>query len=153
MSGSLLARARVGVVALFLAFALLSTLKTFPSTWSFLSEQRESYADLTAEQPNVVPQFQSLIPVAAASFFFSHLKRGDRYYLLAPPGTFFTGVDRPTAVRTFGRFYLLPAVAVPDPHDADVVLAIGADPRDLDLPYDEVVQAEGGRYAVARVRR
>ena len=153
MTTGLRARARLGVVALFLAFAALSAFRTLPDTWRFLTDQRESYADLTAEQPNVVPQFQSLIPVAAAQFFFGHLSRGDRYFLLAPQGTFFEGVDRPTAVRTFGRFYLLPAVAVRDPAEADVVLAIGTDPRELDLEYEQVVRAEGGRYTVARVRR
>jgi hypothetical protein len=153
VSPGLRVRARVGIVALFLAFAVLSTLRTLPDTWSFLSGQRSSYADLTAAQPNVVPQFQSLVPVEAGRFFFAHLRRGDRYYLLAEEGTFFAGVDHETAVRTFGRFYLLPAVAVRDPADAEVVLAIGADPRDLDLRYAEVVRAPGGRYAFARVTR
>jgi hypothetical protein len=147
------ARARLGAVVLFLAFGVVSTLRTLPDTWSFLSGQRSAYAELTAEQPNVVPQFQSLVPVEAARFFFAHLERGDRYYLLSPKGTFFTGVDRQTAVRTFGRFYLLPAVATRDPAEAEVVLAIDADPRDLGLRYAEVVRGPGGRYAVARVRR
>jgi hypothetical protein len=135
-----------------LGLALASTVKELGGTWSFLSDQHRSYADLTRDQPNVVPEFQSLIPVAAADFFFENMRRDDRYYLQVQPGTFFTGVDLPTAVRTFGRFYLLPAVQVRDPREADVVLSVGADPRKLGLTYQGIATAEGGRYHVARIR-
>ena len=151
MSEARLAAGRTAAVAVFVVLALASTLTTYGDSWSFLSGQRESYADLTASEPNVVPDFQSLIPVEAANFFFAHLHRGERYYLLVREGTFFTGVDLPTAVRTFGRFALLPAVAVQDPREADVVLAVDADPATLGLRYASVDRAAGGRYAVARV--
>jgi hypothetical protein len=146
------ALACAAAVVLFLTLALVSTLRSFGDTWSFLTDQREGYADLTADNRNVVPEFQGLIPVSAQSFLFDHLRRDDRYYVQVQPGTFFTGVDLPTAVRTFARFSLLPAVAVTDPADADVVISFGADPRQLGLRYSSIARADDGRTVVARVR-
>ena len=145
--------ARLAAVGLFLAVAAFSTASTFGDTWRFLSNQRESYADLTAAEPNIVPEFQTLLPVAAVNFFSSRMRRGDRFYLHAVEGPFIAGVDYPTAVRTFARFQLLPAVLVRDPQRADVVLAIGSDPRDLELAYANVDRSPDGRYAIGRVRR
>jgi hypothetical protein len=145
--------ARPAVVVCFLAVAAVSTGRTFDSTWSFLSSQRESYADLTAAEPNIVPEFQTLLPVAAVNFFSSRMRRGDRFYVHVAEGPFIAGVDYPTAVRTFARFQLLPAVHVRDPAQADVVLAIGADPADLDVPLEKVERSPDGRYAFARVAR
>jgi hypothetical protein len=145
--------ARLAAVAAFLVLATVSTGDTIGQTWDFLSSQRESYAELTSAEPNIVPEFQSLLPVDAVNFFSSRMRRGDRFYVLAADGPFIAGVDYPTAVRTFARFQLLPAIAVRDPHDADIVLAIGADPADLGLAYLRVEQSPDRRYTVARVRR
>jgi hypothetical protein len=149
----LLPAARLGAVGCFLALGAISTGQTLPDTWDFLSDQRESYADLTAAEPNIVPEFQTLLPVAAVNFFSSRMRRGDRFYLHATEGTFIAGVDYPTAVRTFARFQLLPAVLVRDPQEADVVLAIGADPAALGVPLGKVERSPDGRYAIARVER
>jgi hypothetical protein len=145
--------ARLGAVGCFLALAAFSTGRTFEKTWDFLASQRESYRDLTAVEPNIVPEFQTLLPVAAVNFFSSRMRRGDRFYLHATEGTFIAGVDYPTAVRTFARFQLLPAVLVRDPQEAEVVLAIGADPAALGVPLGKVERSPDGRYAIARVER
>ena len=145
--------ARLAAVACFLGLAAVSTGRTFDSTWDFLANQRESYAELTAAEPNVVPEFQTLLPVAAVNFFSSRMRRGDRFYVHAADGPFIAGVDYPTAVRTFARFQLLPAVLVRDPREADVVLGIGADPADAGAPVEKVERSPDGRYAVARVAR
>jgi hypothetical protein len=145
--------ARLGAVVAFLALAAFSTARTFDETWNFLASQRESYRDLTAAEPNIVPEFQTLLPVSAVNFFSSRMRRGDRFYVHAADGPFIAGVDYPTAVRTFARFQLLPAIAVRNPQAADVVLAIGAEPADLGLRYGRVERSADGRYAIARVRR
>jgi hypothetical protein len=145
--------ARLGAVGCFLALAAFSTGRSFDNTWDFLADQRESYRDLTAAEPNIVPEFQTLLPVAAVNFFSSRMRRGDRFYVHAADGPFIAGVDYPTAVRTFARFQLLPAVLVRDPHEADVVLAIGTDPADLGLRLGNVERSPDGRYAIARVER
>ena len=145
--------ARLGAVVAFLALAAFSTGLTFDDTWDFLADQRESYRDLTAAEPNIVPEFQTLLPVSAVNFFSSRMRRGDRFYVHAADGPFIAGVDYPTAVRTFARFQLLPAVLVRDPAQADVVLAIGADPAGANVPVEEVARSPDGRYAFARVAK
>ena len=55
----------------FFALAAVSIGRTFGETWDFLTGQRESYADLTAAEPNIVPEFQTLLPVTAVNFFSS----------------------------------------------------------------------------------
>ena len=145
--------ARLAAVGCFLALAAFSTGWTLPDTWDFLTSQRESYVDLTDAEPNIVPEFQTLLPVAAVNFFSSRMRRGDRFYVHAAEGPFIAGVDYPTAVRTFARFELLPAVLVRDPQQADVVLAIGAEPAALGLAYTRVERSPDRRYAIARVRR
>jgi hypothetical protein len=145
--------ARLAAVACFLALAAVSIGRTIGDAWSFLGNQRESYADLTRDAPNIVPEFQALLPVSVTNFFSSRMRRGDRFYLQAAEGPFIAGVDYPTAVRTFARFELLPAVAVPDPSQADVVLSVGADPRELGLRYSRIDRDPERRYAVARVQR
>jgi hypothetical protein len=147
-----LALVTVLLAGCFLALAAASIGRTIGDTWSFLSNQRSSYADLTRADPNVVPEFQALLPVTAANFFLAHVRRGDRFYLQVQEGPFIAGVDYPTAVRTFARFELLPAIAVTDPAQADVVLSVGADPRALGLDYVRIDRAGDGRYAAARVR-
>lgn len=146
-------RARDGLAVLLLVLALASTLWTLPGTLRFLASQHSAYADLTREQPNVVPQFQGLLPLDTERFFAARLRRGERYYLQVAPGRYFTGVDLPTAVRTFGRFLLLPAIAVTDPRQAEVILSVGTDPRTLGLRLGRVERLEGRAASVARVRR
>jgi hypothetical protein len=145
--------AQLAAVGCFFALAAISIGRTLGTTWDFLTDQHESYADLTAAEPNIVPEFQTLLPVSAVNFFSSRMRRGDRFYVQAAEGPFIAGVDYPTAVRTFGRFQLLPAVLVRDPAEADVVLAIGADPARLGLRLGEVARSPDGRYAIARVER
>ena len=145
--------AQLAAVAVFVAVAAVSTASTFADTYRFLGNQHESYADLTEAEPNIVPEFQTLLPVSAVNFFSSRMRRGDRFYVHAAEGPFIAGVDYPTAVRTFARFQLLPAILVRDPAEADVVLAIGADPAALGLALGRVERSPDGRYTFARVRQ
>ena len=146
-------RAAAATVAAFVVVAAASVAMTFDDTRSFLNSQHEAYAEVTDENPNVVPEFQSLLPVDVVNFFVAHLRAGDRFYLHVDEGPFIAGVDYSTAVRTFARFALLPAVAVSDPAHADVVLAVGADLRSLGLEYERVERFDAGAYAAGRVRR
>jgi hypothetical protein len=143
----------LGTIGCFLALASFSTGRTFQNTWSFLANQRESYASVTADEPNIVPEYQTLLPTTAVEFFSSRMRPGDRFYVHAGDGPFTAGVDYTTAVRTFARFQLLPAVLVKDPRQADVVLAIAADPTVLGLPPESIERSRDGRYAIARVAR
>jgi hypothetical protein len=145
--------ARLGTIGCFFALASFSIGRTFQNTWSFLTSQRERYAHVTADQPNIVPEYQMLLPTTAGEFFSSRMRPGDRFYVHVGDGPFIAGVDYPTAVRTFARFQLLPAVLVEDPRQADVVLAIAADSTVLGVPLENSERSHDGRYAIARVAK
>lgn len=138
--------------ALVLVLALVSVAVTLPDTWSWLSDQREELSELTVAERSQIAGFNNQLPVGAFDHFRANVRRGDKFYVHARPGTSLRGVDFPTAARTFARYYLLPATIVDDPAEATVVVAIGRDPRELGLSYTSVLAGEDGSYSVARVR-
>ncbi|HZB23444.1 MAG TPA: hypothetical protein VE444_06320 [Gaiellaceae bacterium] len=140
--------AAAGVCA---AIALVSTLMTLPDTWSWLSEQHDVSAELSDASRFQAAGFNNRLPVGGFDFFRTHVKRGDRVYVLARAGTSTRGVDFPTAARTFARYYLLPAIVVDDPADATVIVTVARDPRELGLRYTSVLEQDGGTFTVARV--
>src|SRR5258708_40002882 len=105
-------RAAVPAVA---ALALLSAAITFPHAWSWASSERSSFEGLAS--PEIVFKYQQLLPEEAVIFARAHLRAKERYYVLPrDAGALFAGVSYPTAVRTFARYALLPAVQGQDPH-------------------------------------
>jgi hypothetical protein len=140
---------RAGVV-LCAVLAAVSTALTLPDTWGWLSEQRRDSADLTALDRYQAAGFSNRLPVGGFDFFRANVKRGDKVYVWARPGTSLRGVDFPTAARTFARYYLLPATIVDNPQDATVVVTVGRSPNELGLRYKNVLTQDG--FAVARVR-
>jgi hypothetical protein len=130
--------------------AAVSTALTLPDTWSWLAEQRSDSAGLTAVDRFQAAGFSNRLPVGGFDFFRANVKRGDKVFVWARPGTSVRGVDFPTAARTFARYYLLPATIVDQPHEATVVVTIGRDAKELGLPYKAVLTQNG--FAVARVR-
>jgi hypothetical protein len=140
---------RAGVV-LCAALAAVSIALTLPDTWRWLSEQRADSADLTAVDRFQAPGFSNRLPVGGFDFFRANVRRGDKVFVWARPGTSVRGVDFPTAARTFARYYLLPATIVEQPQEATVVVTVGRDPKELGLSYRSVVRQDG--FAVARVR-
>ena len=75
------------------------------------------------------PGFNNRLPVGGFDFFRANVRRGDRVYVLARPGTTVRGVDFPTGARTFARYYLLPAIVVERPEDATVVVGMPSSVR------------------------
>jgi len=140
------------LAGLYAALALGSTALTLPDTWSWLSEQHRDSEGLSAIDRFQAPGFSNRLPVGGFDFFRANVKRGDRVYVHARPGTSVRGVDFPTAARTFARYYLLPAIVVDDPREATVVVSIARDPRELGLQYANVLEEDAGTFAVARVR-
>ena len=136
-----------------LVVALASGLKDLPGTWDWLSGQHAQFAALSADERAREPGTAQLLPVGAFDFFRGKLGDGDRYYLAVTRGGFSSGVDRATAARIFGRFYLLPAIQVDSPEKADVVLTVGIDPRSLGVSLGPISKFPGGNYFEARVRR
>lgn len=140
------------LVALCAALALASAVSTLPATWQWLSDERAQLEGLSAVDRYQAAGFGNRLPVGAFDFFRANVKRGDRVYVLARPGTSVRGVDFPTAARTFARYYLLPAIVVDDVRDATVVVAIGENPRKLGAAYTSVLRDENGTFVVARLR-
>jgi hypothetical protein len=140
------------LVAACAALALVSAALTLPDTWRWLSDQHSELTELTAVDRFQAPGFNNRLPVGGFDFFRANVKRGDRVFVLARPGTSLRGVDFPTAARTFARYYLLPAIVVDDVRDATVVVAIGENPRTLGQRYTSVLTDDGGTFVVARIR-
>ena len=132
------------------ALALASVALTLPDTWDWLSEQRSALVDLEPIDRVQAPGFNNRLPVGGFEFFRTNVRRGDRVYVLARPGTTVRGVDFPTGARTFARYYLLPAIVVDRPEDATVVVGVGRDPKELRLPYK--TELRDGNFFVGRVR-
>jgi hypothetical protein len=142
--------ARAGAIAVG-ALAFLSAAITFPHAWSWATDQRNSFEGLSS--PALVFKYQQIFPGEAVAFVQTRVQPKETYYVLAREGTLFAGVDYPTAVRTFTRYALLPAVQVQDPHDADFVIGVGADPGKLGLKYAKVDWDQQDGVAVAKVAR
>ncbi len=128
-------------------------MKELPGTWRWLSGQHAQFEPLSTRERAQEAGTAQFLPVDAFDFFRAKLREGDRYYLAVTHGHFVTGVDRATAARIFGRFYLLPAIQVDVPEQADVVLTVGVDPHSLGLTLGPVAKFADGNYFEARVRR
>jgi hypothetical protein len=137
-------------VALCAALAAVSIALTLPDTWRWLSDQHRDSAELTSLDRFEAPGFNNRLPVGGFEFFRTNVKRGDKVFVWARPGTSVRGVDFPTAARTFARYYLLPATIVERPQDATVVVAVGRNPKELGLHYKSVLEQDA--FAVGRVR-
>lgn len=133
------------------ALAFVSAALTLPDTWRWLSSQHSELRELTPVDRYQAAGFNNRLPVGGFDFFRTHVRRGDRVFVLARPGTSLRGVDFPTATRTFARYYLLPATVVDDLVDATVVVAVGADPRGLGPTYTSVLSEDNGTFTVARI--
>ena len=139
-------RAAVVVCA---ALALLSSALTLPDTWAWLSDQRSDLERLGPADRVQAPGFNNRLPVGGFDFFRANVRRGDRVFVVARPGTTVRGVDFPTGARTFARYYLLPAIVVERPEDATVVVGIGRDPSELGLEYRSELREDA--FYVSRV--
>jgi hypothetical protein len=127
-------------VAICVALALASSALTLPDTWRWLSEQRSDLEALTPADRVQAPGFNNRLPVGGYEFFRANIRRGDRVFVLARPGTTVRGVDFPTGARTFARYYLLPAIVVERPEEATVVVGIARDPDELGLTYKSALR-------------
>jgi hypothetical protein len=127
-------------VAICVALAIASSALTLPDTWRWLSEQRSDLEALTPADRVQAPGFNNRLPVGGYEFFRANIRRGDRVFVLARPGTTVRGVDFPTGARTFARYYLLPAIVVERPEEATVVVGIARDPDELGLTYKSTLR-------------
>ena len=142
--------ARAGAIAI-AVLAFVSAAITFPQAWSWATDKQSSFEGLTS--PELVFKYQQIFPGEAVAFVAARVRPKETYYVVSREGTVFAGVDYPTAVRTFTRYALLPAVQVQDAAKADYVIGVGADPGKLGLTYSKVEWDERDGVAVAKVAR
>ena len=152
MTEARLRMVRLALAGLLAATALASTIKSYPESWRFLHREHAQFSGYTAQDRLEAAAYANGIPIDAFNFFRAHLRRDDRYFVSAPASASFTsGVDRSATLQTFGRYYLLPAIAVTTPDQATVVLSVGQDPKTLGLPFAQVVRDGSNPFWVARV--
>jgi hypothetical protein len=155
MSEAALRTARLAAAGLLAAIALVSTVKTYPDSWRFLHREQVQFSGYTAQDRHEAAAYANAIPIDAFNFFRAHLTRNERYFLAAPSGgaSGTGGVSRPAALQAFGRYYLLPAIAVPTLDEADAIVAVGTDPATLGYPLGEVVRDGSNPFWFARLAR
>ena len=154
MTDARLRTVRLALAGLLAATALASTLKSYPESWRFLHREHAQFSGYTAQDRLEAAAYANGIPIDAFNFFRSHLRRDDLFFVSAPASASFTpGVDRSATLQTFGRYYLLPAIAVATPVQATVLLSVGTDPKTLGLPLADVFQDGSNPFWVARVAR
>jgi hypothetical protein len=152
MTEARLRTVRLALAGLLAATALASTLKSYPESWRFLHREHAQFSGYTAQDRREAAAYANGIPIDAFNFFRAHLRRGDLYFVSAPASASFDpGVDRSASLQTFGRYYLLPAIAVATPAQASVILSVGTDPKALGLSLAEVVQDGSNPFWFARV--
>ena len=152
MTEARLRTVRLALAGLLAATALASTLRSYPESWRFLHREHAQFSGYTPQDRLEAAAYANGIPIDAFNFFRSHLRRDDLFFVSAPASASFTpGVDRSATLQTFGRYYLLPAIAVATPSQATVVLSVGQDPKALGIPLAEVVQDGPNPFWVARV--
>ena len=134
-------------LAVCVALALASSALTLPDTWRWLSDQRSQLEALDPLDRVQAPGFNNRLPVGGYDFFRANIRRGDRVFVLARPGTTVRGVDFPTGARTFARYYLLPAIVVDRPEEATVVVGIARNPNELGLTYKSTLRDDDFYFA------
>ena len=152
MTDARLRTVRLALAGLLAVTALASTLKSYPESWRFLHREHAQFSGYTPQDRLEAAAYANGIPIDAFNFFRSHLRRDDLFFVSAPASASFTpGVDRSATLQTFGRYYLLPAIAVATPAQASVILSVGTDPKTLGIPFAAVVQDGSNPFWFARV--
>lgn len=133
--------------------ALAVSAAGLPEAWSTVDAERERWEAVPRTQRETA--FITQIPLRLDIFEFwrRNVRPTDRYFIQIPPGAFGAFADKPTIVRTAGRLYLLPAVEVIRPGEADVILSWDADPATLGLRYSDQIRAGLQLIFVSRVQR
>jgi hypothetical protein len=137
---------RQPVVAVVTTLALYSAWHSGGHMWRRLGQDRHTYAAYTEYQRSHAVMLNLPLSPEPFDFYRDRLVRGDRVYFLVAPGGFGEFFTLPEIVAAVGRYYLLPAVQVPDVKDATVVLSWNADPATLGVHF--VTQARAGEQLI-----
>jgi hypothetical protein len=124
--------AGVLAVAVFVALALSSVMRTWSGTWDTFKHERATLAAQPAPAPLDFAARGAGVDPGVLDFFAARLRPGDRYTFQVPanlPAASFQALIEISALA------LLPAIRVEDLNSANVVLSYNADPRTLNLGH------------------
>jgi hypothetical protein len=123
---------RALAVAVFLAVALSSAVRTWPDTWNDFGRERATLAAQGASPALASAARGVAVDPAVLDFYAARLRPGDRYVFQVPSS--FSATSQ-LILRQISALALLPAIGVEDRANADVLLSYSADPRALQLAY------------------
>lgn len=149
---SRVALARAGAAGAAVLVALASGIRDLPDTGGWLIDQRRQFESWGPRERDAVAAESQGLPFDAFEFFRARATPRLRYFIDAAPSDLQPDFDRAQAARMFSRYYLLPAIQVPRPEDADVVFTIDRDPRTLGIALRNVEQDSRGSYYAAERR-
>lgn len=131
----------------------LSLVKGVPRTWSVMRSEHDRFAAYTPLQRRESYGAALPLPMDIFDWYRLYLRPSDRYFIQVQPGGFGRFIDKPTAVRTVARLYLLPAIEATDLAHANVVLSFDIDPALLHLHYSEQERLGQQLSFVSRIAR
>jgi hypothetical protein len=140
------------VVSVVTALVLWSAWHSGGHVWRTLAQQRQAFAGLSEYQRRQAVMTSLPLSGPPFDFFRAHLVRGDRIYFNVAPGGYGEFDTLPQIIAAVGRYYLLPAVQVPDIKDATVVVSWNLDPALLGIHFVTQSADELQPYYVSRLK-
>jgi hypothetical protein len=116
--------------------------------WRYMASDYRSYSALSGLERRHAPIDHIPLPSDVFDFYADRVHKGDRIYLQIHPHS-----ARPDAIEAAARFYLLPAVVVPDLADANMIVSYFEDPAQLGVPLLSREQAGLQPLFVSRIER
>lgn len=130
-----------------------SVIVDVPHSWRLMRSEHDRFASLSRSEKEQAFGTMLPLPMEIFAWYRNYLRPGDRYFVQVHPNAFGEFIDKPTAVRTVARLYLLPAVEVADLRQADVVVSFDADPAELHVRYSEQERSGQQLIFVSRIDR
>jgi hypothetical protein len=110
------------VIAATCAALVLSTALTAIPFWDQLGAYRARYGAMTASERERAAGTQNAFDAASWDAIRARLRSGDRYALIGQPETSHDAAVENLVARTYASYWLLPAVQVRSPQNADVLV-------------------------------
>ncbi len=110
------------VIAAACAALVVSAALTVRPFWDQLGGYRARYGVLTASEREREAGAQNAFDAASWDELRARLHRGDRYAVVGQPETSQDAVIENLVARTYASFWLLPAIQVRSPEDANVLV-------------------------------
>ena len=104
------------------ATLVVSTALTALPFWDQLGGYRARYGAMTASERERAAGTQNAFDAASWDELRARLRRGDRYAVVGQPETSQDAVIENLVARTYASYWLLPAVQVRSPEQADVLV-------------------------------